>query len=266
MQHCFEKRAVNHHENAFYLQKRVRGERVPGAHCVPPVQICAPGRKKHHGPEGGFSARVLGERGLTVHIQTFDRCLPLPNQYFLQRFRTVAWFLILLQVIFITFHFWCQETFVTIKKRGIKDWSVLHSNKENIVPADLFFLRTDEKKTIFKIMANFAPDQQQSIVFGWLFSGLAASLYNVDFGHRAIIFDRVSGVKDEGTHFRIQFVQIPCILDVGTHPRLIPNQKKVCLFFFPMGFVSLNFFSQTSTFRMPFPACQSLSRFLASRN
>ena len=29
MQHSFEKRAANHHENAFYLQKRVRGERVP---------------------------------------------------------------------------------------------------------------------------------------------------------------------------------------------------------------------------------------------
>ena len=28
LQHCFEKRAANHHENAFYLQKRVRGERV----------------------------------------------------------------------------------------------------------------------------------------------------------------------------------------------------------------------------------------------
>ena len=31
LQHCFEKRAANHHENAFYLQKRVRGERVPRA-------------------------------------------------------------------------------------------------------------------------------------------------------------------------------------------------------------------------------------------
>ena len=30
MQHSFEKRAANHHENAFYLQKRARGERVPG--------------------------------------------------------------------------------------------------------------------------------------------------------------------------------------------------------------------------------------------
>ena len=34
LQHCFEKRAANHHENAFYLQKRVRGERLPRAHLT----------------------------------------------------------------------------------------------------------------------------------------------------------------------------------------------------------------------------------------
>ena len=41
MQHCFEKRAVNHHENAFYLQKRVRGERVP--QFPPPMIFSAAG-------------------------------------------------------------------------------------------------------------------------------------------------------------------------------------------------------------------------------
>ena len=72
------------HNKGFFPTILTRGHifdrgQWPGAHCVPPVQICAPGRKKHHGPEGGFSARVIGERGLTVHIQTFDRCLPPPQ-------------------------------------------------------------------------------------------------------------------------------------------------------------------------------------------
>jgi len=79
-------------------------------------------------------------------------------------------------------------------------------------------------------MANFVPRLAAgSIVFGSIFSGLAASLYNVEPGHRAIIFDRVAGVrqvvKDEGTHFRIPILQIPYFFDVRTRPRLIPNQK-----------------------------------------
>jgi len=79
-------------------------------------------------------------------------------------------------------------------------------------------------------MANFVPRLAAgSIVFGGIFSGLAASLYNVDAGHRAIIFDRVAGVrqvvKAEGTHFRVPILQIPYLFDVRTRPRLIPNQK-----------------------------------------
>merc|ERR1719210_1638271 len=58
---------------------------------------------------------------------------------------------------------------------------------------------------------------------------MAASLYNVDAGHRAVIFDKFRGVlpytKDEGTHFRIPFFQIPYYFDVRLKPRLIPNQK-----------------------------------------
>jgi len=79
-------------------------------------------------------------------------------------------------------------------------------------------------------MANFVPRLAAgSIVFGAVFSGLAASLYNVEPGHRAIIFDRLQGVrqfvKEEGTHFRIPILQIPYMFDVRTRPRLIPNQK-----------------------------------------
>ena len=58
--------------------------------------------------------------------------------------------------------------------------------------------------------------------FGW--AGYN-SLYNVEAGHRAIIFDRVSGIKTEviaeGTHFLIPFLQWPIFYDVRTRPRNI---------------------------------------------
>jgi len=50
-------------------------------------------------------------------------------------------------------------------------------------------------------------------------------LYNVDPGHRAVIFDRFKGVKpdvqDEGSHFIIPGIQRAIILDVRTSPRTI---------------------------------------------
>ena len=48
----------------------------------------------------------------------------------------------------------------------------------------------------------------------------------VDAGHRAVIFDRFSGVKDyvtgEGTHFMIPWVQRPIIFDCRSRPRNVP--------------------------------------------
>lgn len=53
-----------------------------------------------------------------------------------------------------------------------------------------------------------------------------SALYNVDGGHRAVIFDRFSGVKNyvvgEGTHFLIPWVQKPIIYDIRTRPRNVP--------------------------------------------
>ncbi|XP_028615196.1 prohibitin-like isoform X2 [Grammomys surdaster] len=53
-----------------------------------------------------------------------------------------------------------------------------------------------------------------------------SALYNVDAGHRAVIFDRVHGVQDivvgEGTHFLIPWVQKPIIFDCRSQPRNIP--------------------------------------------
>lgn len=51
------------------------------------------------------------------------------------------------------------------------------------------------------------------------------SIYNVDGGQRAVIFDRLAGVKrtviGEGMHFVIPWLQRPIIYDIRTRPRII---------------------------------------------
>ena len=51
------------------------------------------------------------------------------------------------------------------------------------------------------------------------------AMYDVKGGTRAVIFDRLSGVKEdiinEGTHFLIPILQRPIIFDVRTKPRNI---------------------------------------------
>ncbi|KAF2809053.1 uncharacterized protein BDZ99DRAFT_499379 [Mytilinidion resinicola] len=57
------------------------------------------------------------------------------------------------------------------------------------------------------------------------FSLIQASIYDVKGGTRAVIFDRISGVKEdiknEGTHFLIPWLQKSIIYDVRTRPRNI---------------------------------------------
>ncbi|KAL2132880.1 hypothetical protein VTI74DRAFT_3194 [Chaetomium olivicolor] len=54
-----------------------------------------------------------------------------------------------------------------------------------------------------------------------------SSIYDVKGGTRAVIFDRLSGVKEtvvnEGTHFLIPWLQKAIIFDVRTKPRIIPT-------------------------------------------
>jgi prohibitin 1 len=56
-------------------------------------------------------------------------------------------------------------------------------------------------------------------------TAVQASMYDVKGGTRAVIFDRLSGVKDtvvnEGTHFLIPWLQKSIIYDVRTKPRNI---------------------------------------------
>ena len=57
------------------------------------------------------------------------------------------------------------------------------------------------------------------------FSFAQASIYDVKGGTRAVIFDRLSGVKEtvinEGTHFLVPWLQKSIIYDVRTKPRNI---------------------------------------------
>lgn len=60
-----------------------------------------------------------------------------------------------------------------------------------------------------------------------LVSAYRFGLFNVDGGHAAVIFNRVTGVKDdvykEGTHLRIPFIDVPVVYDVRAKPRNIQS-------------------------------------------
>ncbi|KAK6774241.1 hypothetical protein RDI58_029480 [Solanum bulbocastanum] len=65
------------------------------------------------------------------------------------------------------------------------------------------------------------------LVIGLGVYGIANSLYNVDGGNRAIVFNRILGVKDkvypEGTHFMIPWIDRPVIYDVRACPYLVES-------------------------------------------
>mmetsp|Transcript_7856 Transcript_7856/g.16835 ORF Transcript_7856/g.16835 Transcript_7856/m.16835 type:complete len:292 (-) Transcript_7856:215-1090(-) len=52
-------------------------------------------------------------------------------------------------------------------------------------------------------------------------------LFNVDGGHRAVIFNKITGVKEdvygEGTHVRIPFIDVPVVYDVRAKPRSLQS-------------------------------------------
>jgi len=57
---------------------------------------------------------------------------------------------------------------------------------------------------------------------------LDSCLYNVEPGHRGIIFSRIGGIQQEvaaeGTHFVIPIIQRPIVMDVRTTPRTINTE------------------------------------------
>lgn len=60
-----------------------------------------------------------------------------------------------------------------------------------------------------------------------LSSAYRYGLFNVDGGHRAVMFNRVTGVREqvygEGTHFRIPAIDLPVVYDVRAKPRNIQS-------------------------------------------
>ncbi|CCD24567.1 prohibitin subunit PHB2 NDAI_0D02530 [Naumovozyma dairenensis CBS 421] len=56
---------------------------------------------------------------------------------------------------------------------------------------------------------------------------LNSALFNVDGGHRAIVYSRISGVSPriypEGTHFAIPWIETPIIYDVRAKPRNVAS-------------------------------------------
>ncbi|KAL2645498.1 hypothetical protein R1flu_013085 [Riccia fluitans] len=66
-----------------------------------------------------------------------------------------------------------------------------------------------------------------SVALGLGGSLLNASLYTVDGGEQAVLFDRFRGVLEEtsgeGTHFLVPWLQRPFIFDIRTRPRVITS-------------------------------------------
>lgn len=65
------------------------------------------------------------------------------------------------------------------------------------------------------------------LVGGTVLYGAMHSLYNVEGGHRAIMFNRFTGIKEtvyqEGTHFMIPGIEWPVIYDVRARPHLVES-------------------------------------------
>ncbi|KAK1288406.1 hypothetical protein QJS10_CPB19g00809 [Acorus calamus] len=60
-----------------------------------------------------------------------------------------------------------------------------------------------------------------------LFYGASNSFYNVEGGHRAIVFNRIGGIKDkvypEGTHLKLPWFERPIIYDIRARPHLVES-------------------------------------------
>ncbi|KAM7271833.1 hypothetical protein ACFE04_031047 [Oxalis oulophora] len=74
---------------------------------------------------------------------------------------------------------------------------------------------------------SFSTLLKLGIIGGLGLYGATHSLYNVDGGHRAIMFNRLTGVKEkvypEGTHFMMPWFEWPVIYDVRARPHLVES-------------------------------------------
>lgn len=83
--------------------------------------------------------------------------------------------------------------------------------------------------------------------------GLQNSMFTVDGGHRAIMFNRIGGIADdiysEGLHFRVPWFQYPIVFDIRSRPRKIssPTGSKDL----QMVNISLRVLSRPDALRLP---------------
>jgi len=104
-----------------------------------------------------------------------------------------------------------------------------HSRQAQTTPRDLHPLTHPSPNSPYSTatMAANALNQvyRYAIPTAIAFSFASASIYDVKGGTRAVIFDRLSGVKDqvvnEGTHFLVPWLQRAIMYDVRTKPRNI---------------------------------------------
>merc|ERR1712039_106586 len=89
--------------------------------------------------------------------------------------------------------------------------------------------KSGKKKYFVKKMAAQIFNRLGQLGFGLAIAGgvVNSALYNVDGGHRAVMFDRFRGilpaVTGEGTHFMIPWVQRPIIYDIRARPKNVPT-------------------------------------------
>ncbi|XP_045488616.1 prohibitin-2-like [Pieris rapae] len=74
---------------------------------------------------------------------------------------------------------------------------------------------------------GLANGLKAAAIIGATAYGISQAVYNVDGGHRAIIFNRIGGVQPqiltEGMHFRLPWFQYPIIYDIRSRPHKISS-------------------------------------------
>eukprot|EP00798_Chlamydomonas_sp_ICE-L_P027670 gene27670-7311_t len=76
-------------------------------------------------------------------------------------------------------------------------------------------------------LANAGSAIKVAVIGGAAVWGISNSIFNVEGGHRAVVFNRVIGIKEavyqEGTHFMIPWFERPILYDVRARPSLIQS-------------------------------------------
>eukprot|EP00210_Caulerpa_lentillifera_P003674 g3507.t1 len=113
------------------------------------------------------------------------------------------------------------------KTNSSTDTALVATNHKLKFPFDQIDAEMSQQQSaqaLARLLSNLA---RYSIGLGLLGGAVQTSLYNVDGGERAVLFDRFRGVlgstTGEGTHFLIPIIQRPYIMDIRTRPRSLSS-------------------------------------------